>query len=204
MARSRTGKVDHLPGFVEAERDALLADIEAAFAGVGREGGISWSEAEVLDMYGTAEDQAKARAQDREPGWRSLVDDSKWRTGCGVGGWSFLDAVGFRYYLPAAMIRCIRTGNDEGIEYHLRLDDDKFRDFRADKWSLLTLDQRRCVRRFLEYMGVVTAYVYGGFDASGWQQSLELYWDQIPMEEVAIPKKEKGKGHRPKKERHGP
>ncbi|RYG46715.1 hypothetical protein EON79_09410 [bacterium] len=192
-----------LPGFVVAERDALLAHIEEVFAGVGREGGVSWSEAEVRDMYGTPEDQAKARAQDREAGWQSLVDDPKWRPTCGVGGWTFLDAVGFRYYLPAAMIRCVQTGNDEGIEDHLRLEDGKFREFTAEKWALLNLDQRRCIRRFLEYMGVVTAYVYGGIDASGWQKSLELYWGQIPMEEIAVPKMERGRGHRPRKERHG-
>lgn len=89
------------------ERDSILKEIDVAFAGVTREGGISWSEAVALDNYGTDEECQEARAKDKDISWKELVTDPHWRPLPGVGGFSFLDAIGFRYYLPAAMIRTL-------------------------------------------------------------------------------------------------
>jgi hypothetical protein len=87
---------------LEAEREALIAEIYAAFKDVSREGGVSWSETYVLDFYGTPEERAEARDRDRDWSWTDLVDDPDWQIGQGSGGLTFLDAIGFRYYLPHA------------------------------------------------------------------------------------------------------
>ena len=77
-----------LPGFLIAEREALLAEIQAVFDGVDRKGGVSWSESEVLDHYGSPEDCAAARAKDRDRCWQDVLEDPQWNPMPGVGGWS--------------------------------------------------------------------------------------------------------------------
>jgi hypothetical protein len=101
-----------VPAELQAERDALIAEIHEAFEGVTREGGVSWNETFVLDGYGSEEECSKARKTDRDHRWADLAYDETWIAGPGVGGWSFLDAIGFRYYLPAGMIRMLTAGHD--------------------------------------------------------------------------------------------
>ena len=119
-----------LPPFVLAERDALLAEIHEAFPGGSRQGGVSWSEADVIDDYGSPDQRAAARARDRDTRWQDLVDDPNWNPSDG-GHWSFLDAIGFRYYLPAAMVLAVRQGYDAGILFHLTLPEGDLRDYKA-------------------------------------------------------------------------
>lgn len=44
-----------VPKHLEEEQAAVEAQIRAAFKGVTRDGGVSWSEAESIDMYETEE-----------------------------------------------------------------------------------------------------------------------------------------------------
>lgn len=81
---------------LQSEHQALIKEIHAAFAGVSREGGVSWSETRVLDMYGSDDERKAARAQDTDRSWSELVDDPKWYE-IGIGGFSFLDPISVRY-----------------------------------------------------------------------------------------------------------
>lgn len=168
-----------LPTFVLAERDALLAEIYEAFPGGSRQGGVSWSEADVIDDYGTAEERAAARAKDRDSRWQDLLDDPNWNPEAG-GRWSFLDAVGFRYYLPAAMVRAVRQGWDSGVLFHLRLPEGDLRGYTQSQWTLLNLPQRLCVKRFLQYMGVVSGCRTEMSEEYGWFAALRSYWGRLP------------------------
>ena len=168
-----------LPPFVIAERDALLAEIYDAFPGGSRQGGVSWSESVVIDDYGSPEERAAARAQDRDAKWQDLLDDTSWNPERGVGGWSFLDAIGFRYYLPAAMVISVRQGWDAGILFHLKLPEGDLREWKHDKWSMLSLPQRLCVKRFLQYMGIISAWHVAEDDEYGWIAALKSYWGRI-------------------------
>jgi len=125
------------------QRDAL-AEIYAAFDGVTREGGVSWSEAAVIDGYGTMEERLKARESDTEWNWQELVDDPLWRA---WDGFNFLDPIGFRYYLPVALVRCVRD-HDDSIDFHLDLD----REHAREQAGLLTAAQRNAVRSLILYM----------------------------------------------------
>lgn len=99
----------------EKDRERLIQRIYAAFRGVTRDGGISWTETGVIDDYGTDEERARARLEDTDRSWEELVDDPRWGPDTGWGGYSFLDAIGFRYYLAPAMVRAVRSGQDTGI-----------------------------------------------------------------------------------------
>ncbi len=99
-----------VPKHLEEEQVAVEAQIRAAFKGVTRDGGISWSETDSIDLHETEEQQAAARASDAEQCWEDLVDDPNWDEGIGVGGFTFLDAIGYRYYIAPAMIRSLYNG----------------------------------------------------------------------------------------------
>jgi hypothetical protein len=89
--------------------DELLDVIEKAFDGVEREDGVTLHEAVVIDNYGSQEEFEKAGSYDTETRWQDvsendLAENPQFMT--------FLDAKGFRYYLPAAMSWSIRHGVD--------------------------------------------------------------------------------------------
>lgn len=165
---------------MRAERDALLAEIELAFEGVTREGGVSWSETEVLDNCGTPAECAAARALDKDMSWKVVALNPGWEKDPVVGSWSFLDPIGFRYYLPAAMVYSVKVDENQDFLYHLNPGDDSLTQHRIQKWSLLTHRQRLCVKRYLEYMGV-----YGAFQRAEksvdrkYVSALRDYWGKL-------------------------
>lgn len=132
----------------------------------------------IIDLYwGSEEAQREARLKDRDTHWRQLVDDENWSLGPGVGGFSFLDAKGFAYYLPAAMMRCIRSSYDEGIAFFLDpgLSEESEKHAQClDQWAELTLPQRRCVAGFLRYMALVDETC-----KDDWTKPLSRYWAQF-------------------------
>ncbi len=139
----------------EIEKAALLAEIDAAFANVTREGGVSWSETEVLDgQCATSDQRIKARAKDTEKTWNELVEHNGWETDRGTGGFSFLDSIGFRYYLPAAMKRSLLLGYDVGVTGHLSIGSKKnsHREWKIERFVLLNARQRQCVAHYLLYL----------------------------------------------------
>ena len=183
-------------GAINPEREALLAEINAAFAGVSRENGVSWSEREALDSYGSDEERAAARASDTEGRWQELIDDPSWVfTGC--ADFAFLDAIGSRYYLAPAMVLSIRTGSDVGIRSALTREnrfevsfiegpgvsftneatcapgyDQHF----LDQWSLLNTRQQQCVARFVKLMIELARLSQDKDQLWGWQAAYDSYW----------------------------
>jgi len=174
-----------VPSYLDQERVELLANIDVAFAGAGRAGGVSWSEALVIDDYGTDEERVAARSSDRERSWKDLVDDPEWNPDSGMGGFSFLDAVGLRYYFAPAMVRCVRSGEDEAsCAFHLTLGKDDLRDYSLSQWSALNLAQRLCIARFLRYMAAASAHPV---DAQSWKAPLDSSWRDHAEEEIIPP-----------------
>ena len=177
-----------IPEHLAAERDALENEIREAFKDVTREGGVSWNETKVLDDYGSAEQAKNARASDADRNWMELAD-SDWDIGPGFGGFAFLDAIGFRYYLPAAMIRTLHDGEAAGrcwgIEQPLTLQKGKkpsaqeMREYRLAQWSLLDLRQRRAVARFLQFMVAWNESTENWIEMEHWQKAYESYWSAI-------------------------
>ncbi len=157
---------------LQVERDDLIEAIYVAFAGVTRQGGVSWSEANVLDNYGSMEERLAARAGDKDTCWQALVDDPEWNPDH-THHFSFLDAIGFRYYLAPAMIRGIRASTSE-IAFHLTLQKGKLKGYISRKWSLLKPDQLRCVKRFITYMDAVEEGCCGE-----WADAFYSYWDKV-------------------------
>jgi len=167
-------------GHLQTERDALIEEIHAAFWSVTREGGVSWSEATVIDDCGSKRKRDEARARDVDSSWVQLTSDDEWVAGPGIGGWSFLDPIGFRYYLPAAMIKMIEVGHAafpcNSLDIVLLADSD----YRQNQFSLLDERQRRCVARFIKHMIAWEEEIWRpkwpDYEATGWRKARDGYW----------------------------
>lgn len=176
------------PEQLKHEKRAVLAEIDAAFADVSREGGISWSQARAMDLSEGPGRVRDARELDTDKHWNELVADPAWSFDIGVGGFAFLDPIGFRYYLPAAMKQCILHAQVDShlpwSQLELRPGDESSQ---LKRWSLFDARQVRCIARFLRCMDAMhTAACIANHpellgtrdDPTYWQAALLSYWEQ--------------------------
>ncbi len=165
-----------IPERFQPELRSLEAQILSAFRGVTRDGGVSWSESRIIDHYGTDEEREQARKLDTEASWEDLIDSPAWTCHVGIGGFNFLDPIGFRYYLAAAMARLTRGDDDpdQVLAFVLNIDSD----FSREHISLLTQDQAAVVARFLRTMAEL--YTAQGDDTGGahFATAYESHWRQ--------------------------
>lgn len=96
--------MDDIP--FEDQREALIVQIAAAFASVTRDEGTTLHEAIAMDDRKTPQEQRAARRFDRDECWQDVPDAVIAASGAAL---HFLDAKGFRYYLPAFMIYELRN-----------------------------------------------------------------------------------------------
>lgn len=89
----------------ESRRNELIAGITAAFDGVSREDGTTLHEANAIDDRKSDEECLAARRFDTEQRWQDVPDKDIWAC---CSAQSFLDAKGFRYYLPAFILYGLR------------------------------------------------------------------------------------------------
>jgi len=161
-----------IPERFKPEQDAVEALIRGAFRGVTREGGISWSEADELSCCADEATLAAARARDVDRQWEDLVDDASWRHNTGGDEWLWLDAIGFRYYLAPAMIRCTRDPvDDELFLYAMQIHGE----LKEDQVRLLTRNQKHVAARFVRLMTAIeTLDPY----SNPWSLAYRLHWRQ--------------------------
>ena len=106
----------------ESCRNALFAEIAAAFDGVSREDGTTLHQANAMDDRKSPEEQRVARHLDLEQRWQDVPDEDIFAY---CSALSFLDEKGFRYYIPAFMICSLKHWGDEAsvilnsCKYHL-------------------------------------------------------------------------------------
>lgn len=133
------------------DRDAIIADIYSAFGNVTRgPNAISWNETVAIDNYESAVECARARRSDTDKHWQELVDHPDWHPFPGIGGFNFINAEGYRYYLPPTLIRHLRDTSGEWFEGHLLAKIEAFVDIESH--TGLTPRQLHVVARFIEFM----------------------------------------------------
>ena len=168
-----------VPEQLKEERDAVIQEIYAAFEGVSREGTNSWRDACNREWGGHAPDEVLEWRYVGDSRWEELVDESLWVTGgisSSFSNFLWLDREGYRYYLPAAMIRSLRSGEDHEIARSLILDHPEDGAI-LYRWSALEGRQRLCVRRFLELMSEWIPEDED--DDESWQRALATYWAAV-------------------------
>ena len=140
--------------------EALIQDIEVAFGSVGRGAGLTLHEAAAFEGndYCTAEERARVRALDPETRWQDIPDTALEEC---EDRWSF-DEEGFRFHLPAYMRwhlrhpRGLLPGCGALLFLQLSVTGHKPKDRLCCEQSFdrFTLEQKRVITRFLEFMAL--------------------------------------------------
>lgn len=109
---------------MDIRRDSLVFAIREAFTGVTRDGGVSWHEAanQIYEDVSAEECErrlAEFRSRDTDTSWEDMIWDPLF---CFNGSFGFghLDPIGFRYYLPAAMLQSLDRSR-EGEEHRFEI-----------------------------------------------------------------------------------
>lgn len=193
------------------EREELEREIREVFKGVTREGAVTWGEscirnyeceivlnelrlkhgrppmftddqwADVLERTVWKEADRTEPYADTDTQWQDLIDDPLWRIGEWGGAFLYLDPVGRRYYLPAAMIRGLRDPDSIDLSYDLTLKHGDREDF-LERWSALTDPEVQCVKRFVAFKAAWIEFEYEkmrnkGGNAKYFLPAYELMWE---------------------------
>lgn len=170
--------------------EKTIALVFETFRGVNREGGVSWSETFVRDDYGNEEECREARLRDKDSSWEEVAIDPNWEPFSGNGGFAFLDPIGFRYYLPAALVQRLR--GREGLislDLVLELPSEKLRNHTLKQWSALEPIEIQCVCEFLKCIITVEKQASAKFDpyvVERWERTYRSHWvnlDANPLPE---------------------
>jgi hypothetical protein len=171
--------------------EKTIALVFETFRDVTLEGGVSWSESIAFDKYNSEREWQAARGKDCEPGWEVLANDPDWEPFPGGGGFHFLDAIGFRYYLPVALVKKLRGeyGSGGEIDQHLNIRGG-FRASKLEMLSALQPEEIQCVCEFLKCMMAVEDYPpdpeLGYFGEDSWERAYRSHWvnlDANPLPE---------------------
>lgn len=150
------------PKHTDRLRSALLAQIRSAFAHVTREGGVSVTEAYAIDNDANEQARLAARAEDTDTHWSDIHPPTADPAGSAL---TFMDPIGFRYYLPACMTWA--------LHHDPRINPSSAEDWNGhdaiahaaatgptgnENWSALTDPERRCVARFLALCTLCTEH----------------------------------------------
>ena len=155
-------------------REQLIAEIRTAFDKVSRTNAVSWSEAVVIDGYGSDEDRAAARVLDRDTHWSQLIDNPNWHAFPGTGGFVFLDTGGVRYYLPPALIRHLRGTIEEWYPGHLPGEIERCAFGGSDgNQPVLSKPRMTCLAKFVHLLAHSTEEADR---ASVWRTALDNRW----------------------------
>ncbi len=159
----------------EPPTDALtiIRAIEEAFGGVRRGNGVTLHEADAMDDGATGETLIRARAKDSERRWQDVSPEAMERM---YSALAFLDAEGFRFYIPAYMTWTLGNYANSGS---MTVDNTIYslwpnaRGSEA-RYAMLTAAQKRCIAQFLWFMAAQAGEQH--VDAYAATRALEDTW----------------------------
>jgi hypothetical protein len=162
---------------VNAIRERLISELEAAFRDIQRGAGMTLFEA---DLEGTRSeaDLRWARSRDTYATWQEIPDDVIARYFSALG---FLDPEGFRYYIPAFMRFSLRHFDDShspSIDWAIYAfcSFGSQPDYCEPRFMVFNEQQAQAICRFLRFMA---QYTDGQADDAAACQALQNYWGQF-------------------------
>lgn len=147
------------------ELEGLVVAVSEAFAGVILGSGIGLLEANGLDDYANEKALAAYREIDEKWNWSEIPLESLNRYS---SSFSFFDAEGMRFHLPAFLIASMRGEYAFDLVFNLTQTS-----LLEEQCSLLTQQQRKLVREYLEFAEGEESHE---FDCEHIRRALENYW----------------------------
>ena len=152
----------------------IKALIEAIFKGVTLDGGVSQLQCEVMDNYGegvTHREFILLPQKEVTDDWAAVPEETLLYT-------AYLDAKGFRYYIPAFMLSCLAT--DLWLSdtiFTLYPKQDTSWSHRMSQYSLLNAQQRSAIAQFLHWLPQIIEL--DRKDTIRTERALRNYWQQF-------------------------
>jgi hypothetical protein len=165
---------DHSPAL---EGSAIVAEIEAAFAGVQLDGGISLKQTQVIDNYGrdcTSEQFTALPRSEVTDDWKripvSMLDEAD--------SLAHLDDRGVKYYIPALMLRLL-DNYDPGSMMTIGTLSILYPRTESGEYvlSLLTDPQKRAIARFMKELPMLVGLE--GEDITIVDRAFRNYWSKF-------------------------
>ncbi len=149
----------------------MKALIEAAFKNVTLDGGVSQLQSEVMDNYG----EGVTHSEFVRLPLREVTDDWTAFPVADFFSFSYLDAKGFRYYIPALLLDALGAGEwTSETLFALRAKKDHLWDYHMNQYSLLNAQQLSAIAQFLHWLPQLIELDYE--DEKLTQLALRDYW----------------------------
>jgi hypothetical protein len=156
----------------------LLKFIEDAFGDVELGDGVSLHQADVIDTYGPLWERRAAREKDEKHDWRKLVSAPEFIR-VGADALSFYDAIGLRFHMPAYLSLAVTDPIDDDtgrvvadLIYHLT----HIPEFQRERFAILSVPQRACVREVLKYLRNVYDLPENAWLVAEMDCAVDKYW----------------------------
>jgi hypothetical protein len=151
-------------------KQEVIGQIRNAFRGVVLGSGVGLFEGQALDDYADAATRKASRDKDEKVHWESIPIENLNRC---YSSFSFFDAEGMRFHLPAFLIAELEGTLGVSTVFHLTQLDDWAR----GKLVSLSETQREAIREFLLFIVDEPDYE---FDRPNIRRALGEYWRSSP------------------------
>lgn len=163
----------------EEKAARLIDEITAAFQRVSREGGVSLHQTRAIDDGARDEAMAEAWAKDVDAHWQDVPESDIEKNDLSM---SFLDPIGFRYYLPVYMIWTIKrlagivstnSNNQDVALFACGVhESEDLSEWSKSRFEILSEQQSHAIYKFLLFYTE-----YGDeFSQEDAQEAIDKYW----------------------------
>jgi hypothetical protein len=162
---------------VSSKEEEIISAIRSAFSHVQRGQSISLHETDAIDDYADDNQRKKARLLDTDVHWWEIAPEQLEKF---YSALFYMDAEGFRYYIPAYMTQALRTYKvgsssvDAALSSLFPLTGDA-----SELYALLDDPQKKCVAQFLWFIATETG--------DQWKDKLEVYNATRALEDFWYP-----------------
>lgn len=161
------------------QKEQVIQLIHQAFEHVKLENGVSLHQTIKIDNYGETNEALESQiSADERNNWKKLIDDPELIKVSGIGGLSFYDAKGLRFHLPAYLCLCINQTDTE-VASSLVFQLTHLEAYNRERFSILTVEQRKAVKVFLTYIRYNTGFTFE-YDFKAIEAAIQDYWSSLP------------------------
>ena len=157
--------------------ETIVTAIREAFLNVSRGNGISLHEADAIDDHASDDQRRRAKTLDTDSHWWEIRAEQLEKL---YNSLAFMDAEGFRYYIPAYMTQALKTCTTGSLTIDATLVAlFPATEEAASKFDLLDASQKESIARFLWFIATQPS--------NGRDNKLEVYNATRALEDIWYP-----------------
>lgn len=162
---------------MDSKEEKIIAAIQSAFSRVQRGNGISLHEADAIDDYADETQRRQARLLDTDVHWWEIAPEQLEKFHNAL---VFMDAEGYRYYIPAYMTQALRTYKVGSLALDAAISSlFPVTEGASVLYALLDHAQKRSIAQFLWFFATEAG--------DSWKDKLDVYNATRALEDVWYP-----------------